>query len=73
MIKSFEPFFINGSALELGSFKGEFTKRLLPYFKDITCIEASDEAIKDMKKFDNVIIINSFFHSFPLSLSQVLL
>lgn len=45
MIRSFEPFFRVGSALELGSYKGDFTKRLLPYFDDITCVEASDEAI----------------------------
>lgn len=46
MIRSFESFFIEGNALELGSFQGDFTKRLLPYFDQITCIEASDEAIK---------------------------
>jgi 2-polyprenyl-3-methyl-5-hydroxy-6-metoxy-1,4-benzoquinol methylase len=46
MIKSFEPFFKKGSLLELGSFQGNFTKRFLPYFNDITCVEASDQAIK---------------------------
>jgi 2-polyprenyl-3-methyl-5-hydroxy-6-metoxy-1,4-benzoquinol methylase len=46
MIRSFEPFFIEGNVLELGSFQGDFTKRLLPYFDQITCVEASDEAIK---------------------------
>ena len=46
MIQSFEPFFVEGNALELGSFQGDFTKRLLPYFDQITCVEASDEAIK---------------------------
>lgn len=50
MIKSFTPFFRNGSVLELGSFKGDFTKRLLPYFSDITCVEASDEAVKAAKE-----------------------
>lgn len=45
MLKSFAPFFNNGNLLELGSFKGDFTKRFLPYFEDITCVEASDEAI----------------------------
>ena len=47
MIKSFEPFFNKGSLLELGSFKGDFTHRLLPYFNDVTCVEASDVAIED--------------------------
>ena len=46
MLKSFIPFFKDGNLLELGSFKGDFTRRLAPYFKDITCVEASDEAIK---------------------------
>lgn len=44
MVRSFEPFLVPGSALELGSFRGEFTRRLLPHFRDITCVEASDEA-----------------------------
>ena len=47
MIQSFEPFFKQGNCLELGSFKGDFTKRLLPYFDDITCVEASDKAIDE--------------------------
>ena len=45
MVKSFAPWFLQGSLLELGSFQGRFTKRLLPFFKDITCVEGSDEAI----------------------------
>ena len=45
MIRSFKPFFGNGNLLELGSFKGEFTKRLVPFFNDITCVEASNEAV----------------------------
>lgn len=50
MLKSFEPFFVKGSVLELGSFKGEFTQRLLPFFSDITCVEASDEALSIAKE-----------------------
>lgn len=50
MIKSFEPFFKSGNVLELGSFKGDFTKRLVPLFEDITCVEASNEAIKEAKE-----------------------
>lgn len=45
MIKSFKPFFKEGNFLELGSFQGDFTKRFLEYFNDITCVEASDDAI----------------------------
>jgi 2-polyprenyl-3-methyl-5-hydroxy-6-metoxy-1,4-benzoquinol methylase len=50
MIKSFEPFFNKGSLLELGSFKGDFTRRLLPYFDDVTCVEASEVAIEEARK-----------------------
>jgi 2-polyprenyl-3-methyl-5-hydroxy-6-metoxy-1,4-benzoquinol methylase len=63
MIKSFEPFFQNGSLLELGSFKGDFTRRFLPYFNDITCVEASDVAIEEARKKlgDKVKFVNSLF------------
>lgn len=50
MLKSFETFFRSGSLLELGSFEGTFTQYLLPYFDDITCVDASSEAIKVAKK-----------------------
>lgn len=50
MIRSFVPFFKKGNMLELGSFKGNFTKRLLPYFEDITCVEVSDMAIETARK-----------------------
>lgn len=49
MLKSFEPFFNKGNLLEMGSFQGEFTKRFISYFDDITCVEASDEAINVAK------------------------
>jgi 2-polyprenyl-3-methyl-5-hydroxy-6-metoxy-1,4-benzoquinol methylase len=63
MLKSFIPFFKTGNLLELGSFKGDFTRRFLPHFKDITCVEASDEAIEIAKKElgDKVKFINSLF------------
>lgn len=65
MIKSFEPFFRNGSLLELGSFKGDFTGRFLPYFDDITCVEASDVAIEEAqsKLGKKVKFVNSLFES----------
>lgn len=63
MLRSFIPFFKEGSLLELGSFTGAFTKRCLPYFNDITCVEASDEAIRTAKTAlnPNVHFINSTF------------
>lgn len=46
MIRSFAPFFRTGSLLELGSFKGDFTNLISQHFNDITCLEASAEAIQ---------------------------
>ncbi len=68
MLKSFVPFFKKGNLLELGSFKGDFTKRFLPYFKDITCVEASDEAINVARKKlnDRVKFIHSLFETVSL-------
>jgi len=63
MIRSFQPFFNKGTLLELGSFKGDFTKRFLPYFSDVTCVEASAAAIGEakLKLGDKLGYINSLF------------
>jgi len=63
MIESFEPFFRKGSLLELGSFKGDLTQKFLPYFDDITCVEASDVALASAKKRlgDRVQFVHSLF------------
>lgn len=69
MIRAMEPFFKEGSMLELGSFKGDFTKRLMDKFDDITCVEASDEAI-EMAKNDlggNIKYINGLFEEVELT------
>lgn len=68
MLKSFEPFFNKGSLLELGCYMGSFTKRFLPLFDDITCVEASSDAISEAKKVlrDNVKIYNSLFEEVKL-------
>lgn len=68
MIKSFEPFFNKGSLLELGSYKGNFTRRFLPYFDDVTCVEASGAAIEEARKElgDRVKYINSLFEKATL-------
>ena len=68
MMKSFQPFFKNGNILELGSFKGDFTKRLVSTFDDITCVEASYEAIEIAKKnlSANINFINSLFEEVHL-------
>lgn len=43
-LRSFEPFYAGPSVLELGSFRGDFTRRLAERFTDITCVEASPAA-----------------------------
>ncbi|PKP49331.1 MAG: class I SAM-dependent methyltransferase [Bacteroidetes bacterium HGW-Bacteroidetes-1] len=68
MLKSFLPFFKEGNFLELGSFKGDFTKRFIEHFNDITCVEASDEAIMEAKNLfsDKVKFYNSLFEEVVL-------
>jgi 2-polyprenyl-3-methyl-5-hydroxy-6-metoxy-1,4-benzoquinol methylase len=69
MIKSFESFYVSGSVLELGSSKGDFTKHLLPHFDDITCVEASNEAIEIAKEVivNKVKYINGLFEDISLT------
>lgn len=68
MVKSFVPFFVKGNLLELGSFKGDVTKRLLPYFDDVTCVDASDVAVATAhKKLGNKVkIYTSLFEDVKL-------
>lgn len=68
MIRSFEPFFRTGTLLELGSFKGEFTHRFLDHFDEITCVEASGEAIEDARRKlgDRVQFVHSMFETATL-------
>lgn len=68
MLKSFQPFFKDGSMLELGSFKGDFTQRLIPHFSDITCVEASGEAIAIAKANlgNKVHFVNALFEEVNL-------
>jgi len=61
MVRSFQPFFRPGSLLELGSFKGDFTLRLRQHFDDLTCVEASAEAIEEARqRLDGAV---TFIHS----------
>ena len=50
MLQAFKPFLRAGNALELGSFEGRFTERLLGLFPQITCVEASEVAIAEAKQ-----------------------
>lgn len=77
MLKAFKPFFKSGNLLELGSFKGDFTKHIIPVFQDITCVEASSEAVEIAKKElgDQVKYINSLFETvtLPVQYDNILL
>jgi ribosomal protein S18 acetylase RimI-like enzyme/SAM-dependent methyltransferase len=68
MIRSFQPFFRPGALLELGSFKGDFTRRLIGDFDDITCVEASGEAIAEarVRLGDRADFIHGVFESVVL-------
>lgn len=50
MLRSFDPFFRPGRLLELGSFMGDFTRRFLRRFDDITCVEASGVALEEARR-----------------------
>lgn len=71
MVRAFEPFFRPGTCLELGSYKGNFTQRLAPYFMNtgLTCVEASGEAIEAAKQElgPGIAFLNSTFEEAQLS------
>lgn len=77
MLKSFTPFFKEGNLLELGSFKGDFTRRLVPTFKDITCVEASGDALSQAKtEFGNQVkFVHALFEeaSLPTKYDNIIL
>lgn len=68
MVRSFEPFFQSGNLLELGSYKGDFTERFLPYFEDLTCIEASADAaeVARGRLGDRAKVVNDMFETVNL-------
>jgi 2-polyprenyl-3-methyl-5-hydroxy-6-metoxy-1,4-benzoquinol methylase len=68
MVQSCAPFFTSGSVLELGSHVGDFTRRLTPYFDDITCVEASGEAVAQSRAAlpDNIEFHQGIFETVTL-------
>lgn len=77
MARACEPFFVKGNLLELGSFRGDFTKRLLAYFDDVTCVEASDAAVAAarIQLGDRARIVNALFENvvLPTKYANILL
>lgn len=68
MLDSFKPYLRPGSMLELGCFRGAFTRRLHALYQDLTCVEASDEAIAEARKAlgDSVQFHNALFENVTL-------
>jgi 2-polyprenyl-3-methyl-5-hydroxy-6-metoxy-1,4-benzoquinol methylase len=46
MLRTLEPLFRPGPALEMGCYQGEVTEMLVPHFPDLTVIDASDELVR---------------------------
>jgi len=68
MMRSFVPFLRAGNCLELGSFKGDFTRHLQKHFENITSVEASTEAISVAKEAlgDGIEFHNALFENITL-------
>jgi 2-polyprenyl-3-methyl-5-hydroxy-6-metoxy-1,4-benzoquinol methylase len=68
MIKSFIPFIRPGNGLELGSFEGKFSERLVSFFSPLNCVEVSNEAIEvaKVRLADKVIINQGLFEDIQL-------
>jgi 2-polyprenyl-3-methyl-5-hydroxy-6-metoxy-1,4-benzoquinol methylase len=49
MMRSFEPFLPQGKALELGCYKGDFTKTLSTHYSDLTVVEAAEDLIEEAR------------------------
>ncbi len=71
MIRAFTPYFRPGNALELGCYQGAFTQHIAKIFQEITCIEASTEAVQKakerMKKEPHVRFLTSVFEQAKLN------
>ena len=68
MMRAFHPFFKDGAALELGCHEGDSTRLFSSYFKDLTVIEASSDAIAIAKTRvpESVTFINGTFENVAL-------
>jgi 2-polyprenyl-3-methyl-5-hydroxy-6-metoxy-1,4-benzoquinol methylase len=68
MVQAYAPFRRPGSILELGSYKGDYTRRLLADYDDITCVEASGQAVDVARKRfgDRVDIVHGLFEEVTL-------
>lgn len=68
IIREFQKHF-KGKALEMGCYKGEFTKKLLEHFDEVTVLEGSSDLITETKRNvgDKPEFINSMFEDADLN------
>ncbi len=68
MVQTFAPHFLKGRALELGCYKGEFTKKLCAHFDDITVVEGAPDLIAEARRNvgDKVRFLEGRFETIPL-------
>jgi 2-polyprenyl-3-methyl-5-hydroxy-6-metoxy-1,4-benzoquinol methylase len=69
MIRAFLPFLKGDDLLELGCHYGNFTKRLIEHVNNITCVEASSDAIDKARALlgSDIKIVHSTFENVELS------
>lgn len=73
MVRALSPFFSGTSALELGCYKGEFSKRILKHFNELTIVEGSSILSEHTRQTlqghenQNYKIICSYFESVELN------
>jgi 2-polyprenyl-3-methyl-5-hydroxy-6-metoxy-1,4-benzoquinol methylase len=68
-LRRFEPYFLGSNVLELGCYKGEFTRLLADRFTRVTTVEGASSLIEIARKIDrdNVEFIHSRFENFQPS------
>jgi 2-polyprenyl-3-methyl-5-hydroxy-6-metoxy-1,4-benzoquinol methylase len=68
MMQAYAQFRHPGSVLELGSFKGDFTQRLLAEYDDVTCVEASGAAVAEARRRlgDKATLVHGLFEDVQL-------
>lgn len=62
--RSFKPFFVGNSCLELGPATGYMTKFLLESFDSVVCVEGSTELYKRLPEHPKLSKFNSMFEDF---------
>lgn len=68
MMDTFAAFLPKGRVLEMGCYKGEFTKKLCKHYSDVTVLEGASDLIAEAKKNvgKNVRFIEGMFESVKL-------